>query len=89
MDPNQTLNDIATSFRSGEWEECQEHCENLLGWLTKGGFGLANFRRSDVIGYCRLTHHICQSEIERQQCIDLNATLMATSPRWREQVKKD
>lgn len=73
MDPNAALADIVYAFRTSEWAECVNHCNDLIGWLKKGGFspttpgpeGPMSFNSQDLIGFCRITRRICTSEIER------------------------
>ena len=64
MDPNKALTRIIAAFTAFEWAECYKACEDLLGWLNKGGFAPGNFKVEDVRGFCVITSHTALAQIE-------------------------
>lgn len=38
MDPNQAWTDLCAAVADDDWDTASEIADNLLDWLTKGGF---------------------------------------------------
>jgi hypothetical protein len=67
MDPNATWRELLTAYAEGKKDDCVEACNNLIVWLSKGGFpprliGHETIDRLTVQMFC--TAYLLQRELE-------------------------
>jgi hypothetical protein len=69
MDPNATLQSLHDAMDNAEWQEAIEHADNLIAWLTRGGFvpGALGTVKGGPVAYVRSLRLAAQHEIASVQ----------------------